>query len=39
MKRRYAQPDYLAAFMMLGVVFAVGFVAGAVVAALLREAF
>ena len=39
MKRRYAQPDYLAAFMMLGVVFAIGFVAGAVVAALLREAF
>lgn len=39
MKRRYAQPDYLAAFMMLGVVFAVGLVAGAVVAALLREAF
>ena len=39
MKRRYAQPDYLAAFMMLGVVFAVGFVAGAVVTALLREAF
>lgn len=38
MRRRYADPDYLAAFMLLGVVFAAGFVVGALIAYLLQAA-
>lgn len=38
MRRRYAEPDYLAAFMMLGVVFAAGFVVGALIAYLFQSA-
>lgn len=36
MRRRYAEPDYIAAFMMLGVVFGAGFAVGLIVAYLLR---
>lgn len=38
MRHRYLEPDYLAAFMLLGLVFIAGFVVGLVVAALLRAA-
>lgn len=36
MRRRYADPDYLAAFLLLGLIFTVGFVVGAVFAYVLR---
>lgn len=36
MRRRYADPDYLAAFMLLGIIFVAGFVVGAVFAYFLR---
>jgi len=32
MRRRYADPDYLAAIMLLGIIFVAGFVVGAVFA-------
>jgi len=32
MRRRYADPDYLAAFMLLGLVFAAGFAVGLIFA-------
>lgn len=36
MRRRYADPDYLAAFMLLGLIFVAGFVVGAVFAYVMR---